>query len=200
VKVKIYVEGGGDNRATRTRCREGFARLIEKAGFEGRMPRIVACGKRGAAFSDFETAVKWAASDEYPLLLVDSESAVIGTDRWAHLKKKDGWNRPHNATDDQLHLMVQCMETWIVADPDAVRDFFGQHLIESALPATGSLETHSKDDIQSSLEKATSQCGRDRAYRKGKRPFQLLGQLDAGKLRKLLPHFSRFCECLNNKL
>jgi len=200
VKVKLYVEGGGDSRAIKTRCREGFARLLEKAGFEGRMPRIVACGKREAAFSDFETALKCAAPDEYPLLLVDSEAEVAGADLWAHLKKLDGWDKPGNAEDDQLHLMVQCMETWIVADRDAVEHFFGQDFNKGALPPVNDLEKRPKDDVQAALENATRRCGRDREYRKGKRSFQLLGQLDPETLKKLLPHFSLFCECLNNKL
>lgn len=42
--MKIYVEGGGDSKELKTRCRRGFSNFFEKAGLKGRMPRVVACG------------------------------------------------------------------------------------------------------------------------------------------------------------
>ncbi len=54
VSVKIYVEGGGDSKEQQSRCREGFSKLIEKAGFQGRMPSIVACGGRDSVFDNFK--------------------------------------------------------------------------------------------------------------------------------------------------
>jgi hypothetical protein len=51
VSAYIYVEGGGagaDSKDVDIRCREGFRKLLENCGFEGRMPRLVklvaACG------------------------------------------------------------------------------------------------------------------------------------------------------------
>ncbi len=46
VKVKIYVEGGGDSKEQHVRCREGFRKLIEKSGFIKRSPAVVACGAK----------------------------------------------------------------------------------------------------------------------------------------------------------
>ena len=40
------------------------------------MPAIKACGSRHAAYGDFKTALRTAAADEYPVLLVDSEAPV----------------------------------------------------------------------------------------------------------------------------
>ena len=67
----IYLEGGGDDSLVRIRCREGFRKLLAKCGFAGRMPRLVACGGRGAAFDRFKTAHETAG--EYVALLIDSE-------------------------------------------------------------------------------------------------------------------------------
>jgi len=92
------------------------------------------------------------------------------------------------------------METWIVADQEAVERFFGQNLHANALPPAVDLENRSKDDVQESLERATRNCGRNRNYRKGKRSFDLLAQLDAEVLRKSLPHFRRLCTLLEEKL
>ena len=198
MKVKIYVEGGGDGKALRIKCREGFHKLFDRVGSGRRKPAITACGSRSSAFDDFTTAVGCSPADVYPLLLVDSESDV-SKQPWDHLKDRDNWDRPDDAEDDQVHLMVQCMETWIVADRDAVKKFFGQDLLENALPPTVDLENRSKDDVQTALKNATKNCGNRRKYKKGKRSFGLLGKLDPEKL-KDLPHFSRLCDVLNKKL
>jgi hypothetical protein len=46
VKVKIYVEGGGDNKDTQVRCRQGFAEYCKKLASAERRPQIIACGGR----------------------------------------------------------------------------------------------------------------------------------------------------------
>ena len=199
MKVTIYVEGGGRGRAAVINCREGFSRLLKEADFKDRMPAIRPCGPRSSAFDSFSTALRCPEPGVYPVLLVDSE-APVRKQPWEHLKDRDGWNKPDAAEGDQAQLMVQCMETWIVADPEAVKRFFGQHLHANALPATVDLENRSKNDVQGKLEQATRDCGVDRKYRKGKRSFDLLAQLDPEVLRKSLPHFCRLCSVLDKKL
>lgn len=150
--VKLYVEGGGDTASLRKACREGFAKFLQKAGLEGRMPRVVACGSRANAYDSFCTAV---FNGEAAMLLVDSEEPVISDAEpgdankpeswlpWLHLQQRrgDGWNKPPGSNDLQCHLMVQCMESWFLADRDAIKKFFGQGFSENSLPAaTNSLE------------------------------------------------------------
>jgi len=110
VKLKLYVEGGGDHKSLKINCRKGFRELFEKAGFKGGMPEIVACGPRNEAFDDFKTAMATTKQDNYPVLLVDSEGPVT-KDPWSHLQERDKWPKPEGAQDDQAQLMVQCMET-----------------------------------------------------------------------------------------
>lgn len=199
MKVKLYIEGGGDSRSLHIECRRGFCRLFEKAGFKERMPSIKASGGRGSAFDDFNTAFEMASGDEVPMLLVDSEAAVTEPP-WKHLQDLDGWSRPNGATDDQAQLMVQCMETWCVADRQALRRFFGQHLQESALPALNNLEECAKADVQQALGHATRECGHDREYKKGKRSFRLIAELDPCVLKEHLPHFAELCNVLGKTL
>jgi hypothetical protein len=200
VNVKIYIEGGGDRNSMHIRCREGFRKLIENAGFSGRMPRTKACGGRIAAFDDFITALNSAEPNDYPMLLVDSEAPVEKVGPWEHLRNQDKWLRPESVEDEQAQLMVQSMETWCIADRSALRSFFGQMLHENRLPALDNLEAVSKDEIQDALFNATRDCGRNKAYAKGKRSFELLGTLDASELKRHLPYFFRFCETLDSKL
>ncbi len=199
VRVRIYIEGGGDSRSLHIKCREGFRKLFEKAGLAGRMPSAKACGGRQAAYDDFCTAIAVAAPDEYPMLLVDSESAVI-QEPWVHLRHQDNWTRPPGTDDDRAQLMVQCMETWCLADRHAMRRVFGHKLIENALPALHDIENRSKDDVQGALADATRDCGKDKKYQKGWRSFELVGHLDPRELSKHLPHFARLCAVLKAKL
>jgi hypothetical protein len=198
MKVKLYIEGGGDRSSLHIKCREGFRKLLERAGFQ-RMPSTKACGSRNDAYGDFGTALRTAATDEYPVLLVDSEAPVTQS-AWQHLQSRDGWEQPAGAEDDQAQLMVQCMESWCVADRSALRQFFGTSLRESALPPLNDLEARTKESVQDALINATRDCGRNRGYKKGKRSFELLGRLDPAELKRLLPHFARLCQMLDAKL
>ncbi|MBI3763208.1 MAG: DUF4276 family protein [Chloroflexi bacterium] len=193
----LYVEGGGDRSEQQTRCREGFRRLLEKAGFTDRMPRIVAGGGRGTTFDKFKTALRANSGDRAIILLVDSEEPVTQTP-WVHLHARDGWRRPANATDDQAQFMVTCMETWLMADRTALRGFFGAALNANALLPLNNLEQRPRQDVQQALEDATWPCGRDRQYEKGRRSYQVLAALDPATLRQYLPHFVRFVETLNH--
>lgn len=194
MSVYLYVEGGGDSQEEHIRCREGFRKLLEKAGFSGRMPRIVAGGGRNATFDKFKTALR--DTDKTAILLVDSEDPVTQTP-WAHLQARDGWEHSAVATDEQAQFMVTCMETWVMADRAALREFFGADLNEGALLPANNLEQRPRHAVQDALTQATRLCGRDRQYQKGKRSFQVLAILHPETLRQHLPHFQRLVETLN---
>ena len=76
VRVTIYVEGGGEKKILRRLCCEGFNKLIKKLGFDGCMPKIVACGGRDKAYDMFNISMTSAGNDEFPILLVDSEDPI----------------------------------------------------------------------------------------------------------------------------
>ncbi len=202
MKVKLYVEGGGDSKSLHIKCREGFRKLLERAGLQGRMPAIKACGGRNAAYDDFKTAQARSLrkNQELPMLLVDSEGPVTSSSPWTHLAGSDHWKKPSGALDDQAQLMVQCMETWCAADRAALRAFFGAALVESALPSHVNLEAASKDDVQTALVNATRPCGRKRQYQKGQRSFELLGRLDPAVFKSCLPAFKRLIDTLDQYL
>lgn len=191
MSVRLYVEGGGDSKDLQARCREAFSKLIERASLRGRMPRITACGGRRSAYEDFCVALRTATTDTYAVLLVDSETPVT-SDRWTHILNRDQWPRPATAADDQLQLMVVCMETWLLADPAALRRVFASCLREGALLPSNNLEGRTRDEVNSALITATVDCGHTRMYAKGRRSFQVLKELDPQRLTGCLPHFQRF--------
>jgi hypothetical protein len=176
--------------------------LLDRAGLRGHMPGIVACGSRTEAFKDFCTALRTAAPGEFVCLLVDSEDPVKpNTSAWAFLgtRQADQWKRPQGANDDNAHLMVQCMETWFLADGDALEGFFGQGFRRSALPNRTDVENIPKRDIFSAIERATSACVPKGQYRKGAHSFEVLAMLDPEKVANGSPYARRLFDTLKNK-
>lgn len=198
MRTYIYIEGGGDSKELHVRCRQGFRQLLERCGFSGRMPRLVACGGRSAAYGDFKTAHE-SNKAEYVAMLIDSEKPVSNPEEtWDHLRNCDRWERPDGADDEQVLFMTTCMETWIVADRDTLRQHYGSNLQESALPSLISLEQGNRQDIQEGLKRATRNCSN--AYQKGKRSFEILGKLEPETMESHLPAFQRAKRILNEKL
>ena len=145
MRIKVIVEGGGETKLLRTKCRQGFSNFFSKAGLEGRMPSVVASGSRRDAFDDFRAAVHRAKKDDFIVLLVDSEDPVVaGTGPWQHLKTRDKWDQPSGATDDQVHLMVQCMEAWFLADKDSLAAYYENGFNQNALPTREDIENIAK--------------------------------------------------------
>jgi hypothetical protein len=200
VTIKLYVEGGGDdNDALRTACREGFRKLLGKAGLGGRMPRVVACGSRAEAFKKFCIAVRGAGPGEFMCLLVDSEDRVEDdSSPWAFLRTRqaDQWAQPVRTSDENAHLMVQCMEAWFLADPEAVECFF--RLDPNALPRRTQPERIPKRDVFTALKNATRNCTNG-PYRKGEQSFRLLATLDPDKLAASSPYAARLFDTLRRK-
>ncbi|MFO7539097.1 MAG: DUF4276 family protein [Chloroflexota bacterium] len=174
--VKLYVEGEGDKTAS-TRCRKGVRQFLEKVGLTGKMPGIIACGSRNDAYRSFCIALEQNV-DELPLLLVDGEARVApNSEPWHHLHQQDHWPKPQEATNEQVHLMAQCMETWLVADVDTLANYFGQGFNRDKLPGHPDLETAPKADILRGLKEATRHTNK-RSYGKGRDSFVLLGQIN----------------------
>ena len=199
VRVKIYVEGGGDGNALRTRCREGFSRFFRRAGFDGRMPAIVACGSRNDAYQSFCMALENAGAEDFPLLLVDSE-APVNQAPWDHLRTRDNWAKPDGAADEHAHLMVQCMEAWFLADRRQLQRFYGQGFTANSLPQNQNVEQVAKADLLNSLDNATRNTKTKGRYRKGEHSFELLGGLDPDDVCRGSVHADRLIGTLNAKL
>ncbi|MDE0064950.1 MAG: DUF4276 family protein [Gammaproteobacteria bacterium] len=193
----LYVEGGGKGKASRSECRQGFAGFLERAGLKGRLPKIVSCDARQSAFDDFRHAVANPAKDRIPLLLVDSEGPVAsGESAWRHLKKQDNWTRPEDAPADSAHLMVECMESWFLADKESLSGYFGPKFNENVLPGDRNIEAIPKQDVLRGLREATRRCPKKGAYDKGRHAFAILKSIDPSRVRKFSSHAKHLIETL----
>lgn len=165
--VTIYVEGGGDAASLKSQCRRAFSELFRKAGFhQGKLPSVRPMGGRAAAFRAFRMAHDASASDEFVMLLVDSEEIPTTKQPWSHLEAQDGWDKPSGASDDQVQLMVVCMETW---------------LLSGFRTSQADLEKRSKTDIYNDIQAAKPKG----KYEKARDSFKLLSQSDPEKLKRL---------------
>ena len=201
MSAHIYIEGAasGDNsKAMKIVCQKAFNQLLLKMGFQGRMPRLTACGGRGNAFNRFTTAHSRANAGDFIAMLVDSEDPVENVEEtWRHLQSRDQWKKPAGAVDEQALLMTRCMETWIVVDRNTLKQHYGDNLQENALPSLDNLENIEPHDLEKKLCHATRNC--TNVYAKGRRSFDLLAKLNPAALQRL-PSFARIARILNQKM
>jgi len=199
VKIHIYVEGGGDQNLTLTKCRRGFSQFLKKVLPSHCQPKIIACGSRMQAYNRFCTALV-QYPDVFCILLVDSEAAV-GDDRnaWTHLKMRDNWDCPDSAIEENAHLMVQCMESWFLADRKTLAKFYGQGFNSNALPKQANIEKIPKTDVNQGLDAATRYTKTKGKYHKTRHGFDLLAQIDPRKVRDVSEFAENLCLVLLQK-
>lgn len=211
VEIRIYVEGGGNSETTRAKLRSGFntflASLRTIANTHGiKKWQVVASGSRREAYDDFCAALK-SHPDAFVVLLVDSEDPLPQTcsdpkkRNWEHLKKRQGdqWDCPVSIDDSQCFLMIQSMETWLVADRAALKKFYGQHFNDKALPANTNLESVAKVTIAEKLKQATSKTQKGE-YHKTKHAFDILAVVDVAVVRKAVPSCDRLFTELESRI
>lgn len=190
-EIRIYVEGGGADNPSRTRMRAGFARFLDSihqlARQQGGRLRVIPCGSRPSACKDFQTALK-SHPEALNILLVDSDSAVTGP-VLAHLPAQDRWDC-EGISEDQAHLMVQTVESWLIADPETLAEFYGKDFRASALPKREDVEAIEKKTVLSSLERATERTSKGK-YHKTRHTPDLLERIRPEVVRRRAKHCDR---------
>jgi hypothetical protein len=195
VSVRIYVEGGGDNKDTIRRCKEGFANYCKKVAPLNRRPSIVACGGRQQTFDRFITAVSGSDADEACVLLVDAEDGVRVATQVEHLRVRDGWKFPVLGRH-KVFLMVQAMEAWFLADRKALADYYdGGFLAKGLRGSPTNIGAILKNDLEPCLKHASRPTQKEE-YHKTKHGFALLALIDPDKVGNASPHASKFHQFL----
>jgi len=188
VNVCVYIEGGGPyaKAPAAVACRKAFSIFFGKLLGDRPKPRIVASGSRDEAYHDFCRALQ-TDPDTLPMLLVDSEDQVpAGKTARAHLRDHDHWDRP--VPDEQMHLMVQCMEAWFLADIPSVKLYYGdKEFREAILSGNVDIEAVAKQDVLNRLENAT-RATRKGKYHKTRDGFAILERIDPRRVERASGH------------
>ncbi len=198
-EIWLHVEGGG-NSPQKEQLRQGFGAFLgdlqSRARTRGIRIRLTFWGPRSETYAAFTRALH-----QYPatlhLLLVDSESPVTSSPRH-HLATIDAWDLA-GISDDQCHLMVELMESWFLADPEALATFYGQGFAANALPRTQNVEQVAKVTVLSSLARATRGTQK-REYHKTHHAHLILARLAPGKVRSRAPHCERLFAVIEQQL
>lgn len=194
--VTIHLEGGGRGEG-RKALRRGMMRFLRpvKEAFGGKALHlsVVPCGPREETWNRFRREAGKAGPGEMCVLVVDAEGPVGESPR-AHLRVSDGWD-PSGISGDAVHLMVRVMETWIVADPEALAGHYGQGFRRARPPKRTNLEEEPKARILDALKEATRHTGKG-ACHKINHAARLLRRMDPAKVRSRCDH----CERLFNEL
>jgi hypothetical protein len=209
--VAIYVEGGGDTAQQRADLRRGLDALLEEAKgltlAQGRSWRLVPCGTRRFAYEAFLHASRGEAKDSLNLLLVDAEEALSDVllkggqevgHGIAHLMQREGWEFSGIAPE-RVHLMVQCMEAWILADPEALGRYYGQGFLTNVLPRHADLEQVPKAALLEAIKRATERTTKGK-YGKIRHASPLLERIDPAKVADRCPHFASLQQWLRKGL
>lgn len=201
-RIHIYVEG----KKLGSQLRHGMSKFLKKLNLKN-MPVIVACGGAGDTLKRFSKALKDREID-VAILLLDSEEAVRHQSPWEHLQnRKDNKcpKKPDGADPDDkdCHLMVQCMESWFLADCDAVANYFKQGFKKKIIQKQNkNIETIEKQQVFLCLEKATEDCKTKRPYNdktKGEHSFEILEKIDPEKIKAASKWAERFFNTLIEK-
>ena len=198
--IRIYIEGGGEGKRQKGTLRTGFQVFLKPLRDAARAQRlnldVVMCGGRQTAYRDYLIALRHH-TDSLNVLLVDAEGPVADSP-WRHLAAGDGWDDP-GVGDDCCHLMVQMVEAWLIADPDALEQYYGQGFRRSALPSQQDVEAISKQDLLRALEHASAHTSKQR-YRKIQDCSALLARVSVAKVRHRAAHCERLFDTLERML
>jgi hypothetical protein len=193
-EIRIYVEGGrGHSKAW---LRVAFSQFLNKAraGDEKSTTnlRVVMCGSRQETYEAFRLGTRKHAGSTV-LLLVDAEGPVAGTER-THLAAQDRWDLSF-AADDSIHLMTQLMESWFIADRDALTRFYGQGFAAASIPKRTNVEEIPKADVERALHDATRKTQRG-TYHKTQHAPKILESLEPATVRARAPRCERLFQHL----
>lgn len=195
-EIRLYFEGN-------KKLRQGFRRFLQSPIDLARQHRVqfklIAADSKAEAIRDFMTAV-CTHSTSLNFLLVDSDCPDKGN-LIASIREHANWDAKVDAgiRDDQLHFMVQVMETWFLADRDTLQNYYGKRFHGNRLAGNPKVEEIPKGDVIQGLEEATRDSPKGK-YHKTKHASDLLTQIDMSKVCSAAPSAQRLIASLHQSI
>ncbi|MDQ3179262.1 MAG: DUF4276 family protein [Acidobacteriota bacterium] len=193
MEIKLYVEGGGKGSHKRAtiKLQQGFDSFFKKLKDAAQSRkisfRIIPSGNSQNTYEDFIRSVE-NSPQSFNVMLVDSDDALAENESARDFlqKKYKKWKLKKIA-DEQCHLMVQIMESWFIADVDALKKFYGQGFNSNAIPKNSNVETIAKSRVESSLKTAILKTNKSE-YHKIVHGAKLLELINPQKICEAAPH------------
>ena len=186
--IRIHIEGD-------PKLLPGFRQLFKELYSYGAKIDLAMC--KTNAIADFMNSVK-KSPNAINVLLIDSEGPYTST-RLQEVRQHDHWNASIDGTilDESLHFMVQVMESWFLADRQALRAYYGQSFLENRLPGNQLVEQVPKDDVLNGLAITNASSSKGK-YHKTRHAPDLLASIDPSKVRDAAPNCARLFDYLQN--
>ena len=205
-EIKLYVEGGGrgTNKNATIKLQQGFDAFLRELKDAARDKKIsfkvIPSGSTTDTFEEFIFSVE-NSPQSFNLLLVDSDEAIAdGETARDFLQRKYKKWKLQKIEVEQCHLMVQVMESWFIADVEALKDFYGQNFRESAIPKhQNNVETIEKATVENSLKKATAKTKKGE-YQKIGHGAKILEKINPRKVRDAAPHCEKLFDSILDKI
>jgi hypothetical protein len=177
-ELRIYFEGDEG-------LKPGFDRFLKEIKEAARSKgwEFEAVAANGTPAKDYLTALK-THRRAWNVLLLDSDEALVRSS--TSLLRRKGLA---GCAPDSIFWMVQIMESWFLADTDALQGYYKRGFKTKAVKGDLEVERIPKADVLSRLENATrvTKAGK---YQKN-HAFKLLERIDPSKVRKAAPNCDR---------
>lgn len=173
--------------------REAFSKLLEEYGIKKGCYKIIVGYGREDVIKEFCSK---ANSSPTSIILVDSETPIKeGQSKLDHLKSTN-YSVTEKITENNLFFMVVCMETWIVSDKNALKQYYGQFFKEEKIQSAD-LINRDKENIMKMLESSIKDC-KENKYKKSA-SFDILKKVDVQEIVKSNSYAEEFFKFLKNK-
>jgi hypothetical protein len=136
------------------RFKNGFKQHLERLDPRLNTLDVSPCGSTEETIRDYARALSEHKPDCIVALLVDADAPVTANTPAQHLEDKlNSANVPKNARAN-IFLMVQCMESWLITDADALEKCFGPIARAVKFPQNQDVEAVPKKDVLAALDAA----------------------------------------------
>jgi hypothetical protein len=95
--------------------------------------------------------------------------------------------------------MVCTVEAWLIADPDALAEYYGKGFRRGALPKHDDIEAVPKEQLYQSLDRATAETQKGK-YKKIQHCADLLGRLNPDRVRRRASHCDLLFKTLESQI
>ena len=204
ISLKIIVEGGSkENNTFTTEFRKAFQAFFSKGStrIENRELRLKVIPGCADPVKSFFIELKRSGDSDRVFLLLDSEKEFSAdglygfAERVRELKEQNNWKKAPDIPDDSIHFMVALMESWFIADKDALKAYYGNRFRDNQIPDAINVEVYEKQRVFNILKAATRDTQKG-PYSKTNHSYRILNIINPSLVSKAAPQCKRLLEVI----